>query len=199
MTPFPLSSKALPLAGTLLVLGLGVSLGAAVPLQGQHAGHDPSMHGGGESTASPYAGLLAREIRALAPEEIASLLAGEGMGFALAAELNGIPGPLHVLELAEELALTSEQRGQIEALFQSMRAEAAAMGAQVVELERTLDRRFRHRQLDASAIGELTGQIASLKGRIRALHLSTHLEMEPLLNEEQRARYQVLRGYAPEG
>jgi len=195
----PLPAASLPLTGLVMALGLGASLFVPEPLQGQHAGHDPAMHGAADAAASPYAGLLSREIRALAPEEIASLLAGEGMGFALAAELNGIPGPLHVLELAEELALTPEQRGQIEALFQKMRAEASAMGAEVVELERTLDRRFRHRHIDASVIGELTGQIAVLNGRIRALHLSTHLEMEPLLTEAQQARYQALRGYAPEG
>lgn len=44
---------------------------------------------------SPYAGLPAREIKALSPEEIADLAAGRGMGLALAAELNGYPGPRH--------------------------------------------------------------------------------------------------------
>ena len=121
------------------------------------------------------------------------------MGFALAAELNGIPGPLHVLELADALVLTPTQRTDIEALFQRMRAEASSMGAEVVELERTLDRRFRHRHIDAEVIGELTGKIAVLNGQIRALHLSTHLELEPLLTEAQRAEYQELRGYVPEG
>ena len=36
---------------------------------------------------------------------MADLRAGRGMGLALAAELNGYPGPAHVLELADKLDL----------------------------------------------------------------------------------------------
>jgi hypothetical protein len=43
-----------------------------------------------------YAGLQARAIKALSDQQIADLRAGRGMGLALAAELNGFPGPLHV-------------------------------------------------------------------------------------------------------
>jgi hypothetical protein len=39
---------------------------------------------------------------------VASLLKGDGMGFAKAAELNGYPGPAHVLSVAKELNLTDE-------------------------------------------------------------------------------------------
>ena len=49
----------------------------------------------------PYAGLEVRSIKALPEQQIADLRAGRGMGLALAAELNGYPGPMHVLELAE--------------------------------------------------------------------------------------------------
>ncbi|HEY0442316.1 MAG TPA: hypothetical protein VGD36_19780, partial [Xanthobacteraceae bacterium] len=44
-------------------------------------------------TQQPYAGLEARPVKALS-EQIADLRAGRGMGLALAAELNGYPGPL---------------------------------------------------------------------------------------------------------
>jgi hypothetical protein len=47
--------------------------------------------------ASPYAGQQTRAIKALAPEDLAALRNGEGMGMAKAAELNGYPGPAHVL------------------------------------------------------------------------------------------------------
>ena len=50
---------------------------------------------------SPYVEYQGRSIMALSAEQIGSYLAGDGMGFALAAELNGYPGPRHVLELAE--------------------------------------------------------------------------------------------------
>ncbi len=35
------------------------------------------------------------------------------MGLALAAELNGYPGPAHVIELADSLELTEAQRTRI--------------------------------------------------------------------------------------
>ena len=59
---------------------------------------------------TPYAGMQARPIKALSDQQIADLKAGRGMGLALAAELNGYPGPLHVLELADKLDLSAEQR-----------------------------------------------------------------------------------------
>ena len=69
---------------------------AAVPLQA-------------DAQQSPYAGLEDRPIKALSDEERNAYLNGAGMSLALAAELNGLPGPKHVLELAEELSLTTAE------------------------------------------------------------------------------------------
>ena len=41
----------------------------------------------------PYAGMQARPVKALSEQQMADLQAGRGMGLALAAELNGYPGP----------------------------------------------------------------------------------------------------------
>ena len=49
---------------------------------------------------SPYAGMQQRGIAALSESDLAALMAGEGWGLALPAELNGVPGPTHLLELA---------------------------------------------------------------------------------------------------
>lgn len=57
---------------------------------------------------APYAGLQQRSVKALSDQQIGDLRAGRGMGLALAAELNGYPGPLHVLEFAEKLGLTAQ-------------------------------------------------------------------------------------------
>src|SRR5437016_7821449 len=94
------------------------------------------------NTPSPYAGQQARSIKALSAEDIAGLLKGEGMGLAKAAELNGYPGPAHVLALAKQLKLGEAQRRQIQAIFDRMHADAVALGADIVERERTLDRQF---------------------------------------------------------
>ena len=69
---------------------------------------------------SPYRGQETREIKALSAQEVSDLLAGKGMGFAKAAELNGYPGPKHVLELAGPLALTPEQVEGTRAIFNDM-------------------------------------------------------------------------------
>jgi hypothetical protein len=72
--------------------------------------------------ASPYADEQDRDIKALSQQDVEGYLAGQGMGFAKAAELNGYAGPKHVLELASELSLTSEQRTHTEQLFASMQS-----------------------------------------------------------------------------
>jgi Spy/CpxP family protein refolding chaperone len=72
-------------------------------------------HGGAHTT--PYAGQQARTIKALSSEDVAALLNAEGMGMAKAAELNGYPGPVHVLTLAKELKLTTPQQQQIQAIY----------------------------------------------------------------------------------
>ena len=76
----------------------------------------------------PYAGLDSRPLQALSPEQLADLRAGRGMGLALPAELNGYPGPTHVLELAGPLGLTPEQRARTESLVAAMKAEAIPLG-----------------------------------------------------------------------
>ena len=74
--------------------------------------------------AQPYAGQQTRAIKALSDAEVDDLLAGRGAGLARAAELNGYPGPMHVLEHAQALKLTPQQRAATEALMAPMRAAA---------------------------------------------------------------------------
>src|SRR3546814_2442449 len=70
---------------------------------------------------SPYAGDEARRIKALSDQEIADLRRGRGMGYARAAELNGYPGPRHVLDMAGALGLAPDQAAAAETLFRAMR------------------------------------------------------------------------------
>src|SRR3982751_5387380 len=99
----------------------------------QHTGHSP---------ASPYAGQQTREIKALSSTQTADLLAGKGMEQAKAAELNSYTGPMHVLELAGPLTLSTAQIQDSEALLASHKAEARALGARLVDAERDLDAAF---------------------------------------------------------
>jgi hypothetical protein len=93
----------------------------------------------------PYAGLQTRSIKALSAEQIADLKAGRGMSLALAAELNGYPGPRHVLELGEQLSLTDRQRMDVQRLFDQMTAEVVPIGEKLIAQEAELDRVFARR------------------------------------------------------
>src|SRR6266404_976322 len=87
-------------------------------------------------TTSPYAGQQQRTIKALSDQEIGDLLAGRGMGLAKAGELNSYPGPLHVLQLAEQLELSDQQRAATNLLYAKMRERAVSIGGQIIEAER---------------------------------------------------------------
>jgi hypothetical protein len=148
------------------------------------------------NTPAPYAGMTDRPIRALSAEQQADLLAGRGMGLALAAELNGWPGPAHVIELAGAMHLTPAQLAATQRLMAEMQAAARALGARVIEEERALDTAFRDRSVTPADLSARTARIAALQGEIRDVHLRTHLAQAALLNAEQIAAYSRLRGYA---
>ena len=145
--------------------------------------------------ASPYAGQQNRAIKALSAEDIRDLAEGRGMGLAKAAELNGYPGPLHVLELAAPLQLTTEQRAATEAVYQRMLGEAKRLGGAILAAESDLDRRFQHRHIDPASLRAATASVAALTGELRAVHLAAHLEQNALLTPTQITEYQRQRGY----
>ena len=144
---------------------------------------------------SPYAGQEARDIKALSADEVTQYLAGAGMRFALAAELNRYPGPMHVLELADKLALTPEQRAATANLMSEHKAEASAIGGRMVEAERMLDQLFASGKADRAALAQQVSRVAALHGEYRLSHLDTHVRMRAMLTGEQVNRYVALRGY----
>lgn len=150
---------------------------------------------GASTSTAPYAGQQQRAIKALSPDEVSGLLNGAGMGMAKAAELNHFPGPKHVLELADALQLSAAQRGQTQALFDAMKREAMQLGRQIVDKERELDQAFAAGTITASALTERVAKIGELRGRLRGVHLSTHLQQRALLSAAQLAHYDSLRGY----
>jgi Spy/CpxP family protein refolding chaperone len=144
---------------------------------------------------SPYAGQQGRGIKALSDTEVADLLAGKGMGYAKAAELNGYPGPLHVLELADRLELTTEQRRRSRAIFDAMQSRARDTGARLIEAERELDRLFADRRATPKTLSATTARIGQLQAQLREIHLEAHLTQTQVLTPAQAVAYQRLRGY----
>jgi Spy/CpxP family protein refolding chaperone len=144
---------------------------------------------------SPHAGDESADIKALTADELAALLDGQGMGFARAAELNGYPGPRHVLDLASQLGLTAAQAARTRALFDRMREAARAEGARLVDAERALDRLYATRTATAEKVAEHLERIETIRARLRAVHLNAHLEQTAMLTAGQIERYSRLRGY----
>ena len=145
--------------------------------------------------SSPNTGQQGQEVKALSQDEIQAYLTGQGMGFAKAAELNGYPGPLHVLELAAELKLSEEQKQQAEEIRQVMLLEAKRLGPLIVENERELDALFASGKITEVKLRTLIEEISRLQGELRTAHLQAHLDLKSILSEEQVKRYNQLRGY----
>lgn len=170
----------------LLALTLGVPLA--------HAQKDDHPHHRRAESVPVHAGSTPA-IKALSADEVAGLLEGQGMGLARAAELNGYPGPLHVLELADSLALTPQQRATAETLRAEVVREAPEIGARLVAEEEALDAVFAQERATPALVDAITAKIGGLQGELRAVHLRTHIAMRAALTPEQIATYNRLRGY----
>jgi hypothetical protein len=157
------------------------------------AQHQPRSHAA--PSAGPYSGLESRAVKSLSDREIADLRAGRGMGLALAAELNGYPGPVHVLELAQHLQLSETQRSEVEGLQASMTKEAIPLGERLIAEESELDRLFATRAITPASLASATTAIGSTQAALRATHLKYHLATAEVLSPEQVRTYNMLRGY----
>ena len=148
---------------------------------------------------SPHAGAQDRPIKALSDRQIADLKAGRGMGLALPAELNGYPGPSHLLELAEQIGLSDDQKKAVSGLFDAMKAETIPLGERIIAEESALDALFSGHTATAETLGALTAEIGATQAQLRAAHLRYHLAALALLQPSQVERYAVLRGYGAAG
>ena len=144
---------------------------------------------------SQYAGQEKREIKSLSPADIEQLENGRGWGLAKAAELNGYPGPVHILEMKEKIGLTSEQTVKIKALYDGMKGRAVPLGKRLIELERKLDTSFAEESVSPESLEETVKEIGAIRAKLRLVHLATHLETPKILTTEQVDLYNKLRGY----
>src|SRR5437879_5878971 len=145
---------------------------------------------------TPYTGMQARPIKALSDQQVADLQAGRGMGLALAAELNGYPGPSHLLELADQLGLSDAQRNTVQSLFEAMRAETIPIGERLIAQETALDELFAEHKVTPENLAAATAEIGDTQAKLRGAHLRYHLSTVAMLQPAQIQRYAELRGYA---
>lgn len=145
---------------------------------------------------SEYSGEESREIKSLSVEDIAALKKGSGWGLAKVAELNGYPGPIHVLEMESEINLTSSQRVEIEDLYQKMNGEAVVLGEKLINLEKALSQSFSDQKIDSDSLENYVQEAGEVHAKLRLVHLSAHLETPKILSEDQVSLYNELRGYS---
>lgn len=150
---------------------------------------------GVEAASSPYTAQMDSPLRGLSVQEVDDLRAGRGMGFARMAELNNYPGPRHLLDLQQELALSAEQVTAIETIFAEMQAQAQALGEQILTQEAQLSAAFAGGDIEEETLQPQVMALADLYGQLRLTHLRAHVQVTPLLSPEQIAAYNHLRGY----
>jgi hypothetical protein len=144
---------------------------------------------------SPYAGFESRTIKALSDQQISDLRSGLGMSLALAAELNGYPGPRHTLELASQLSLSDAQNARVQELFADMQAESIRIGELLIAQEADLDEQFARKTVTPASLVASTQAIGATQAELRATHLKYHLLTLDVLTPTQTQRYLELRGY----
>jgi len=148
-----------------------------------------------EHQHSPYAGQEKQEVKSLTPAEVESYLAGQGMGFAKAAELNHYPGPKHVLQLGDQLKVSSEQLTKLQEIYERMHQQAVQYGEQIVQQEKALDRLFAFQKITRKQMETAIAEITALQGKLRLVHLQAHLETKQVMTPKQIKKYDQLRGY----
>lgn len=191
MTPTRLATLCTILCAVIAGLFLHAAPAAIAAGSGSHSGGQHS-----HQNSSPYAGEQKREIKSLSPDDIAELRRGGGWGLAKAAELNGMPGPAHVLELADQLELTANQREKITALFNTMQKDAQRIGAAFIAAEQRLEKYFQDRRSSKADLEKLITDSANKRAELRFAHLRAHLETPAILSPAQVATYNKLRGYS---
>ncbi|MBC87067.1 MAG: hypothetical protein CL677_07785 [Bdellovibrionaceae bacterium] len=147
---------------------------------------------------SPYTDQIENKIKALTPSDLVGLEKGHGTpfgGMAKAAELNGLPGPRHVLDLKVELELSLVEIKEIEAIFKKMNKTAVKAGRELIQIEESLDKKLKNKEIESDGLLELVEKSAQKYGELRYSHLVAHLETAEVLSKKEIDEYNRLRGY----
>lgn len=171
-----------------LYLSVILILFTGIPVSAQHQGH-------AEKIRSEYAGQENRTIKSLSDSDIKALSEGQGWGLAKAAELNGVPGPRHVLDMKTELDLSEKQVESIQGIYDKMKTAAVNLGKDILRREKELDEFFRTASSGEDELEQMVTQLGTVYGKLRAVHLKAHLKTIALLSDKQVDMYNDLRGY----
>ena len=150
----------------------------------QHAGHQ-------HTPGAPADGHL--RAQACLDEFDAVVADGRGFGMAFAADQQGYPGPMHVLELKDRLALTPEQEARVRALMHAMFAESRPKSARLLDAEKRLRGLFAGGAADEAAVRAATADVERARAEVRLVHLLAHVKTREVLTDAQRRAYHEAR------
>jgi Spy/CpxP family protein refolding chaperone len=167
----------------VVVVALATTLVIALGATAQHHGHGSGGHGH-------------RQMQAMLDEIDRVIASGRGAGLAFAADQHGYPGPMHVLELKEQLQLTPAQEVLLMALQHAMFTDSRPKSARLMDAEARLRRLFADGVADEAGVRAAVTEIERARTEVRLVHLLTHLQTRPVLTAEQRRLYHAAR-WAP--
>jgi Spy/CpxP family protein refolding chaperone len=161
---------------TVAIVAVALTAGGALA---QHGGQQHSVQG-------------QQVAKACIDEFNAVVGSGRGFGLAFAADQNGYPGPMHILELKNQLKLTPDQEAKARELQAAVMAEQPK-STQLLEAERKLERLFADRAANEAAVQAAVAEVERARAEVRLVHLLAHLRTRDLLTEEQRRIYHEAR------
>ena len=165
---------------SLLLLWLAL---VPVTVSAQHAAHQ-------HTPGAPSEGHL--KAQACLDEFDAVVRDGRGFGLAFAADQQGYPGPMHVLE-KDRLGLSPEQETRVRALMHAMFAESRPKGARLLEAEARLRALFAGGGADEAAVRAAASEVERARADVRLVHLLAHLKTREVLTDAQRRAYHEAR------
>jgi len=130
-------------------------------------------------------------VHAQIPADREALLNGDGNDQALYAELNGYPGPKHILDLASKLALTARQKHDIRELYNDTRTRARVLGKLIVKVEEEMHYAFNSGMLARESIEDDAESVGKMRGTLRGVHLAAHIKTRELLTKNQIKQYEA--------
>lgn len=148
--------------------------------------------------AAVWTGIIVAQEERVIPADREALLKGLGMGLATYAEMNSYPGPKHVLELKDDLALTRDQQKKMETLENAVRISAIPKGEEIIQAEEELLHMFEQGTINERTLRTKLEQIGKLRSELRFIHLQAHIRTKQILSAEQIKQYNILRGYEGE-
>lgn len=176
----------------ILILGAALLAICSVVHAQDHGGHDMRTMEG--MAPGPAAATSAASMAGYSAEErAAGLREGRGMGLAMPAETNGYPGPRHVLELADRIGLSADQRARTQVLFDGMQGEARRLGAELLAQEAALDALFSAHRATPALLEAAARRIGETEAALKVTHLRTHLAMMDILTPDQLNLYVAAR------